>query len=128
MDLDETITCLTKEWGGKTLAAFRAEAVQEPSGISHELLRIEGGSREIIVVCLTGQSQMEMLGKVMDLSGDAPRGDWNSLTLCDLAVRTMKAQGLSHEDLRDASGQRIAVALCATSPEMVGLVERLFRL
>ncbi len=126
MDYEQTVAFLTKQWGTKTLNSFREEAKLEKIGTAFESLRGEGGQRLMVVMCLTAADQIAIIEKVMDLSEEAPPADWNSLTLAEMAIRTSKSQGLSYEDLFDASGKRISITLCATAPESMGILQRLF--
>lgn len=127
MNFEETVTFLTQQWGTKTLSALRKQSLLESNGTSFDSLRTSNGQRLIIILCLTKSEQMSILEKVMDLSEDVPPADWDKLTLAELAVRTLQADGLSYEDLHDPSGKRISITLCATTPEMVGLLERIFK-
>ena len=129
MNDEATLTSLTQEWDTQTLTALRKQSLLETTGIASASLPAGAVSRQIriLAVCLTNSEQMDMLEKVMDLSGNTPPADWDQLTLAELARRTASSQGLSYEILSAPTGARIAITLCATTPEMVGILVRLFK-
>ena len=118
---------LTEPWETRTLHALQQQALQEKSGTAFEALSLEHSPRRMLAVCLTEAGQIAVLEKVIDLDKAIQPVDWNHFTLAELAAQAVAEKGLSYEVLREASGQRVAITLCATSPEMVGLVERFFQ-
>ncbi len=110
------------------MQALQQQALQEKNRTAFETISLEHSPERMLAVCLTEASLMSHLEKVIDLDKATPPVDWNHFTLAELVAQAVAEKGLSYEVLRKASGQRMAVALCATSPEMVGLVERFFQL
>ena len=115
---------LTEPWETRTLHALQQQALQEKGGTVFKSLSSE---QRMLAVCLTEAGQISHLEKVIDLDKATQLVNWNHFTLAELAAQAVAEKGLSYEVLRDASAQRVAITLCATSPEMVGLVERFFQ-
>lgn len=114
------------KWGDKTLIKFRDEARKESNGTVFESLKAEDGPRLMIIVCVTDPEQIDLLSSIIKFSEEVSPADWNSLTLAEMMMRTDAGVGLSYEDLRNESGTRIAVTLCATKPETVRTIETIF--
>jgi hypothetical protein len=127
-NLAEFAAHLAKTWGTKTLAAFRNEASKELNGTAFESVRADEGQRLAIIICLTGEHQISLLEDSLHLGEQVAPADWSSLTLADMAMRTVLRDGLTCEDLRDENGERSAVVLSAADPDSVRILETLFNL
>lgn len=114
--------------GTKTLEVFRVEAERQAKGTLYESIRLDGGQRFMIVMCLTDVDQIARLEKAVDLVDDGSTEDWNTLTLADVAMRTVRGVGFGFESLRDEYGRRSAVVLTATDPRSMRIVETIFNL
>jgi hypothetical protein len=125
---DQLLALLKERWGPKTLADLRDEAVLEDNGTVFESLRVDNGPRLLLVVCVTNGEQIEIIERAISLGEDKPPANWDTSTLQEMVVTTIKAGGLTYEDLHDAYGKRIAVTLCATGPDSMKIVEALFKL
>lgn len=128
MVVDDLDAHVAKRWGQKTLSELRDEAVLEDNGTVFESLRIDSGPRLTLIICVTNAEQIEMVERAVNLSGEKPPSDWVTSTLQDMVLATAKAGGLTYEDLHDAYGKRVAVALCAIGPDPMRAMETLFKL
>lgn len=126
-NLEEIAARLARTWGKSTLAEFRLEAEREANGTLFESLRVEGGRRLVIVLCMTDVDQIAEVERALDMV-DGPTEDWNTLTLSDVVMRTAVGPGLSFECLRDEYGRRSAVILTAADPRSIQILERVFSL
>jgi hypothetical protein len=119
---------LKERWQLKTLAQLRDEAVLEDNGTVFESLRVADGPRLVLIICVTNAEQIEIVERAVDLAQDKPPADWEKSTLQEMAMTTAKVGGLCYEDLHDPYGKRVAVALCATQPDAMKILETLFEL
>jgi|GEM_PF-2222682 len=126
--VDQLTALLRARWEDKTLAQMRDEALLEENGTVFESLRVDNGPRLMLIICVTEPEQIEIVERAVNLADDKPPSDWETSTLQEMALTTVKAAGLSYEDLHDAYGKRIAVALCATSPDSLRILETLFEM
>jgi hypothetical protein len=126
--VDQLMDLLKTQWGRKTLAQLRDEAVLEENGTLFESIRIDNGPRLMLLICVTNAEQIEIIERAFALSDSKPPSDWETSTMQEMAVTTMKTDGLSYQDLRDAYGKRTAVSLCATHPDAMKILQTLFEL
>lgn len=113
MNLKEAAAHLTQAVGVKTLAEFRDEADREATGTVYETLRVKGGPRLVLLMCLTDPDQIAILERVFNFVDDGLGEDWTAMTLADVISRTVRGEGFSFEALRDEYGRRSAVVLCS---------------
>jgi hypothetical protein len=126
MNLDKMVGDFTKRWDSKSIAKLREEALQDANGTAFDSLRVENGTRVIIVVCTTNSKQITILENVLDFGEEIPVVDWSSFTLVDLVLRAGKNNGNTFQDCRDCDGKRTALILCGVGPEAVNMLERIF--
>lgn len=117
-----------REWGAKTLDDFRREAEKELNGSAFQAVRPQGGQWTAILVCMTGQNEIKSAEGIFDFSDEFPAADWKTKSLASVARDSRKAGGIAYEDIIGEDGERSALAICATTPEMVSIFERVFRL
>ena len=113
------------QWGAATLADLRSNAVNAPSGTAFTAVRVAGGPRSVLVVCITDIDQIARVERAVELVDDAKCEDWNTFTLRDFVFPCLAGSGLVFEALRDEYGRRSALALGAGDPHSITIVERL---
>lgn len=128
MTIAEIAAHLANTWGDKTLAEFRDEADREANGTVFESIRIAGGPRLVLIVCITDMDQIALVDGALGLVGDGMCEDWSTLTLGDLFKRTSLGAGFSFEALRDEFGRRSALILSSTEPRSMQSMGALFEL
>jgi hypothetical protein len=126
---------LRERWQKKSLEDFRRESERELNGTLFESIRAEnaeqGSRRLLLVVCTTGEHQISLVEKALDLEPDffdEPPQSWETQSMFDLASDTEAGLGLSYQEQCNASGKRTAIILCATRPEKIAMLEKLFNL
>lgn len=115
-------------WGTKTLSHFREEALLEDNGIRFQSIREDKGQRFFLIVCVTSEEKISVLESLLNPIADGPSPDWNTVTLSEIVRCTASGNGASFEDLRNDSGARVALVLCATAPEKIKILETIFDL
>ncbi len=126
---DQLRKLLDHHWRKKTLADLRKEAEREFNGTAFETIRADKGPRALLVICATGQHEIRLVEKALDLQADdEPWLNWESQTVFDLVLHTEMGVGISYQDQRDAKGNRCAIVICATRPENIQMLESLFGL
>lgn len=123
--LDQIVAEITRQWGATTLADLRRSAQKEANGSFFSALRAKDGKRIFLFMCLTARGQILQVERSLDLVDDGNAEDWSTLTLVELLVRTVRAGGFCFEALRDDDGRRIALALIATEPHSISILESL---
>ena len=115
------------KWGGVYLEALRQEATDAPDGLAFQAMNSEAGIRTVLVVCTTDGKQVQAAEEALALQDVARPVEWQSYSVAELIFRTEKRGGLSHQALLDGNGSA-SLALCATRPEAVKALEKLFDL
>ena len=128
MNFDETVAHLLVTWGKKTLCDFREEAEREFNGTVFDGLRMPDGTRPMLAMCLTGDHQISLLERVMDLSDSFTREDWTLMTLADLLSAAASGAGVCVKSIRGDNGRPSAVVLMAADPRSISILEKLFGL
>jgi hypothetical protein len=113
-------------WGTKTLADLRGEAAGQESVFAYESVRISGGQRCVLVICVTEADQVECLERQFEFFGDETDEDWESLTLAEAVLRAFASGGTALESLPDEYKRRSAVVLIAAEPRSIMNLELLF--
>ncbi|MEY2520536.1 MAG: hypothetical protein QOF24_2295 [Verrucomicrobiota bacterium] len=126
MDMETQLRNLLDGWDRKTLSDLKAQADRELNGTALESLRVDNGPRGFVVICATGEHQISLIEKIFDFQDAGPHCDWNTTTLFRLTVDTERGDGLTYQELRDATNNRTAVILCATRPEKIRILETAF--
>jgi len=111
MDFEETVAHITAAWGNKTLAEFRDEAGREDNGTVYESIRVPGGHRLMLIICLTDVDQIGLVERAFEFVDDGATEDWNTMTLGEVLKRTVLGAGISFEALRDAHARRAAMII-----------------
>lgn len=127
MELIEFASICAERWGEKTLFDFLQEAMSKDSGMIYDAMRQKDGQRAMLIVCATGEEALAHIAKQVDLGDDGQPSDWTKLTLVELVLRSATAGGLCYEAFIE-DGDKTAVILCATNPEMANIVSELFAL
>ena len=125
--LDAIAPILWAKWGGTFLEALREESLEAVDGLAFRAMNTEGGIRTLLVVCTTNRAQVQTLEEALGLNVVARPADWKTYSAAEMIFKTEKRDGLSHQELRDGSG-RTALVMCATRPESVRTLEKLFDL
>ena len=118
---------LWAKWGGVFLEALHQESLGTVDGLAFRALNSEAGVRTLLVVCTTNRAQIQMVEKDLALGPVARPVEWERYSIAEMVFKTDKGSGLGHQERRDGSG-RTTLVLCATRPEPVQTLERLFDL
>ena len=130
-DLEKLADDASKRWATRTLEAFRREAEKELNGTAYEAIRPstagKDGPRLFLVVCVTGKYELSLVETSFKFTDEGACKDWDTYTLADMLLDTESQGGLSYQGLvRDS--KRVAVALCASRPDKVKILETLFQM
>ena len=125
--LDAIAPIIWAKWGGIFLEALRQESLDTADGLAFRALNSDGGIRTLLIVCTTDRAQIHTLEETLDLHVVARPADWESYSVAEMIFKTEKCSGLGHQELRDDDG-RTSLVLCATRPELVRTLEKLFDL
>ena len=85
------------------------------------------GRRTLLLVCTTNRAQIKTIEEALGLNVVARPTDWESYSAAEMMFKTEKKGGLSHQEQRDENG-RTSLVMCATLPETVRTLEKLFDL
>ena len=127
LKLDAIAPIIWAKWGGTFLEAMSQGALDAPDGLAFEAVNSETGVRVVLVVCTTNDAQIQAAEKVPGLGVAARSVEWKTYSVAELIFRTEKRGGLGHQERRDGDG-RTSLVLCATRPEAVQSLEKLFDL
>jgi hypothetical protein len=116
------------QWGAATLADLQASAVNAPSGTAFTAVRVAGGPRSVLVVCITDIDQIARVERAVELADDAKAEDWATFTLRDFVSPCAMGTGIVFEALRDEYGRRSSLALGAADPHSITIVEALAKI
>ena len=125
--LDAIAPIIWAKWGGTFLEALRQEALDAGDGLAFEAMNSEAGIRTLLIVCTTNRAQIQTLEQALKLKAITRPVDWRSYSAAEMIFKTEKGSGPGHQELRDSNG-RTALILCATRPESVQTLEKLFDL
>jgi len=124
--LDQATALLMEQWGTKTLEALRRQAKTEATGVAFDAIRVAGGKRLMVVICVTKKDQIAALQKVFDFAGGGAPEDWTKLTLLEIAIRAGAGPGFAFESLKDDAGEFSDIILISTEPRSMAMIERVF--
>jgi hypothetical protein len=124
--VDQVAKYLLENWGTKTLEALRMEAKAEQTGVMYDAIRIAGGRRLMIVICVTTKDQIATLRGLFDFADSGAPADWTKLTLLETVMRAQAGPGYAHESLRDETGDVSAIVLISAEPRSMAMIERVF--
>jgi len=125
-NIEQMSTLLIDQWGSKPLESLRRQAKSETTGIAFDAVRVAGGKRLMVVICVTTKDQIKLLQKAFDLVESGTAEDWTKLTLLEVAMRAAAGPGFAFESLKDHAGELSDLILISTEPRSMAIIERLF--
>ena len=125
-NIEEIAGHIENTWGKTTLADFRVEAEREANGTVFESIRIPGGQRLVLIVCMTDLDQIARAARALNFVDDGILEDWNTFTLGEVFKRTVLGVGFSFESLRDEYDRRSSLVICSTEPRSMQIMGALF--
>lgn len=125
--LDAIASILWAKWGTTSLEILRQEALEADDGLAFRALNSEAGIRTLLTICTTDRNQILALEQALELNPVTRPVDWRAYSVAEMVFKTEKKSGLGHQEQRDGAGRTVLV-LCATRPEPVKTLERLFDL
>jgi len=129
MSTDQMVDHLTKEWNEVTLAAFHKEAQQQPSRIALKSLRLPGGPRLVLMICIATPEHVEAFRKILGFDFSVhTHSDWAATPISILFRDTVQAGGLQYEILRDHLEMPSALVLSAADPVSIKKLSGMFDL
>lgn len=115
------------KWGATFLEALRQSSLDAADGLAFEAMNSDRGIRTLLIVCTTNRAQIQTLEQALALNVVTRPADWDTYSAAEMIFRTEKGTGLGHQERRDGNA-RTALVLCATRPESVRTIEKLFDL
>ena len=116
------------KWGNLFLAALHQESLAAADGLAFRALNSQAGVRTLLEVCTTDRAQIQAAEKTLSPGVMACPVNWEKYNVAEMVFKTDTGSGLGHQERRHGSGGRTALVLCATRPEPVQTLERLFDL
>ena len=114
------------QWGSKSMESLHKQAKTEPTGNAFESIRVAGGKRLMVVMCVTKKDQIALLKKAFNfVDGGAPE-DWATLTLLEVAMRSVAGAGFAFEALKDSSGEISDLIFISTEPRSMAIIDGVF--
>ena len=120
MDIMQFASLCAERWNDKTLADLMQDALAAESGVVTDAVRKVGGETKLLLICVTGDDNIQAIDKMIDFGKDGEPSDWKTLKLVEFMMRSMAAGGICYESCDGA------IALCASTPEMSKVVSQLF--
>jgi hypothetical protein len=81
-----------------------------------------------MVMCVTGEENIALVGHAFRFVDDGIEEDWRALTLADVLLRTSRAGGFCFEVFTGGGTSPLAVALIAADPDSVAKIGLVFDL
>jgi hypothetical protein len=119
---------LAKTWGVKTLSELRNQAAKEFNGTIFESLRFANGRRCLLIFCVTGEHEIELLSRISKSSEMREPLDWSAVTLGVMVMQTALGEGFRCETERDDVGATTSILLIASEPRSIAILEEVFNL
>lgn len=114
---EEFLRMILQTWGGKTLADLRNDAARQFNGTAFSALKTPAGQRIILVVCVTGEHELEKALKAFRLGSQGLPRNWAAERVVDVIMRTIAGGGFGYEDERDTrTGRVTALVLISAEP------------
>ena len=129
--MDPTEQCrklFLAQWGGKTLEAFRQQAMKEFNGTAFEAIRANTGRRLAIVICATGEHEMSRLARQQSPPADCKPVDWEATRVADVVIGALKSEAIVYLDQRTTENRLTAVMLISADPRSNTRLEQFFGL
>ncbi len=114
-------------WGSTFLEGLRQESLDAADGLAFVAMNSDGGIRTLLIVCTTNRAQIQTVEQAFELNVITRLVDWESYSAAEMIFKTEKRNGFGHQEMRDGD-ERTALVLCATRPESVRTLEKLFDL
>ena len=127
LKLDTIAPIIWAKWGGTSLEALRQEALDAADSLAFRALNSEEGIRTLLIACTTNCAQIQTLEQALSLEVVTRPADWENYSVAEMIFKTERKSGLVHQELRDGQG-RTSLVLCATRPDSVRTLEKLFNL
>ena len=115
------------KWGATFLEGLRQASLDAADGLAFEAMNTDRGIRTLLVVCTTSRAQIQTLEQALGLGVVARPADWETYSVAEMFFKTERGAGLSHQEQRDGNA-RTSLVLCATRPQSIRTLERLFDL
>lgn len=125
-NIEQLTDLVMKQWGSKSLESLRRQAKSEATGIAFDALRVAGGKRLMLVICVTKKDAIKLLEKAFDFADNGPAEDWTTLTLLEIAMRAVAGPGFAYEGIKDQTGGFSDIILISTEPRTMGVIEQIF--
>ncbi len=125
--LDAVASIVWARWGSLFLEALRQASLDAGDGLAFEAMNSDRGVRTLLIVCTTNHAQVRSVAQALGLKLAARPADWERYSVAEMIFRTEKRGGLGHQEQRDGN-ERTSLVLCATRPEAVRTLEKLFDL
>ena len=125
--LDAIAPIIWAKWGTTFLEDLRLEALDSADDLAFRAMNSDLGVRTLLIVCTVNRAQVQNLAEALALNVVARPVDWENYSAAEIIFKTEKGTGLGHQEQRDVNG-RASLVLCATRPESVRTLEKLFDL
>ncbi len=125
--LDTVAPLIWAKWGDTFLEGLRQECLHAADGLAFRAMNSEAGVRGLLVVCTTNCAQVQTVEGALGLRTVARPADWETHSVAEMVFKTEKGSGLSHQERCNGS-DGTSLVLCATRPESVRTLEKLFDL
>ena len=125
--LDAIAPIIWAKWGGMFLEVLRQASLDAADGLAFEAMNTGQGIRTLLIVCTTNRVQIQTLEQALGLNVVARPADWHSYSVAEMIFKTEKGSGLGHQERLDGE-DRTALVVCATRPQSIRTIEKLFDL
>jgi hypothetical protein len=111
---DDVETCI-RLWANKTLAQLHQEALNEPTKVAFDAIKVKSGPTVLLAVCIANPSIFDTQSLVA-IESNTLVANWDTSSLCSLAVRVAGTDKLWITFLRSPSNDLTAAILIAADP------------
>jgi hypothetical protein len=128
MSIEEIGKLLAETWAATSLDRFQEMAAEETNGTRFDAVRVDGGRRVMLCVCVTGFDQLRVLGSALRVLPPPELLDWATVPVASLAVRAARESRIVIAQKSDSDSRLIAVVLMAADPVSIRRLESAFGL
>ncbi len=126
--LDNAIKLCIDQDGATTLSEFRKGALRNLNGTAYNSFSVDA-ERLMLMLCVTSPDQIRLIEYALkNIDRNPEFTDWDETTIAQTFINTAMGPGLTYQERRNKNGDITTLLLCATNPDLIGLLEQIVKL